>query len=141
MLPGPVPSMGRNREQHNSHKRGTREKHNSYKWQNVETKCRPATTKQIPRNGDQTLKLHHVRTPTLSKRGRRWERSITQTIEERRLFIKKPGTPRKPCSLFQLSINLHYNRARFPKGRKTKEPHSSVQDPNSSDIKEPHSSD
>ena len=50
---------------------GTREQCNSYKGQNDETKRRPTTTKQTPRSGDQTLKLHHVRTPTLSKRGRR----------------------------------------------------------------------
>ena len=71
MFPGPVQSRGRTREQHNSHMGGIREQRNSYKWQNVETKRRPATSKQTPRKGDQTLKLHRVRTPTLSKRGRR----------------------------------------------------------------------
>ena len=70
-VPSPIPSMGRTREQHNSHKGGTREKHNSYKWQNIETKRRPAITGQTLCSDDQTLKLHHVRTPTLPKRGRR----------------------------------------------------------------------
>ena len=32
MFPSTVPSLGIVREQHNSHKGGTREKHNSYKW-------------------------------------------------------------------------------------------------------------
>ena len=60
MFPSPVPSMSRTGEQHNSHKGGTREKHNSYKWQNVETERRPAISKQTPCSGDQTPKLHHV---------------------------------------------------------------------------------
>ena len=68
MFPSLVPSKGRTREQHNSHMGGIREQRNSYKWQNVETKRRPTTTKQTPHSGDQTLKLRHVRTPTLSKR-------------------------------------------------------------------------
>ena len=106
-FPGPVPSMDRTREQRNSHKGGTREKHNSYKRQNVETERQPAITRQIPCSDDQTLKLHHVRTLTLSKEVEDWGLSMTQTFEERPSFIKKPGTLGKPRSLFQFSIDPH----------------------------------
>ena len=89
IFPGLVPSMGRTREQHNSHKGGTREKHNSYKWQNVETKRRPTITKQTPRSGDQTLKLHHVRTPTLSKRGKRWRAEYNTDLQRKAVVYKE----------------------------------------------------
>ena len=51
-----IPENGMAKEQHNSNKR-----------QNNETERRPMTTKQTSRNGNQTLKLHHVRNPTLAK--------------------------------------------------------------------------
>ena len=88
MFLGLVPSMGRTREQHNSHKGGTREKHNSYKWHNVETERWLAISKQTPRSGDQTLKLHHVRTSTLSKKGRR-RRAGYNTDLRRKVVVYK----------------------------------------------------
>ena len=89
MFLGPIPSMDRTREQHNSHKGGTREKHNSYNWQSVETERQPTITKQTPRSGDQTLKLHHVRTSTLSKRGRRWREEYNTDLQRKAIIYKE----------------------------------------------------
>ena len=114
MFPGLVPSMGRTREQHNSHNGGIREKHNSYKWQNDETKCRPAITKQTPRRRDQTLKCHHVGTPTLSKRGR-WRAEYNTDLRGKAVVYNETwnaweatqpipilhGSTLKPCALSQ----------------------------------------
>ena len=100
----PVPSMGRTREQHNSHKGGTREKHKSYKRQSIETKRRPAITRQTPCSDDQTLKLHHVRTLTPSKRGRRFGVKYDMDRQREATIYKKNWTPRKPCGLFRFSV-------------------------------------
>ena len=89
MFPGLVPSMGRTREQHNSHKGGTREKHSFYKWQNVETERRPPISKQTPHSGNQTPKLHHIRTPTLSKRGRRRTAGYNTDLQRKAVVYKE----------------------------------------------------
>ena len=63
-------------------------KNNSYKWQNVETKRRPAITRRTPCSDNQTLKLHHVRAPTLSKRERRLGAEY-DTDRQRKVVIYK----------------------------------------------------
>ena len=107
MFPGRVPSIGRTREQHNSHKGGIREQHNSYKWKNVETKRRPVTTKRTPHSGDQVLKLHHVQTPVLSRKGRRLGARYNSDDRRKAVIYKETWTPGKPRSLFRLPIDLH----------------------------------
>ena len=104
MFADPVPSMGRTREQHNSHKGGTREKHNSYKRQSIETKSGPAITRQTPCSDDQTLKLHHVRTPTLSKRGRRLGAEYDTDRQREAAIYKETWKLGKPRSLFLFSV-------------------------------------
>ena len=72
---------------------GTTEQRNSNKWQNNETKCRPMTTKQTSRSGDQTLKLHHVRTPTLSKTGRKLGAKYNTQPRRKVVIYKEAWTP------------------------------------------------
>ena len=68
-----VPSSDVAKEQHNSHKGGTREKHNSYKQKTIETKRQLSISRQTSCNVDQTLTLHHARIPITPKKGRRFE--------------------------------------------------------------------
>ena len=72
-FPSTVPSLDIARKQHNSHKGETREKHNSYKQYTIRTKRRLTITRQTSHNDDQTLALHHARTLTMPKKGRRLE--------------------------------------------------------------------
>ena len=72
-FPSTAPSSDIAREQHNSHKGGTREKHNSYKQKTIETKRQLTISKQTSCNDDQTLTLHYARIPITSKKGRRLE--------------------------------------------------------------------
>ena len=72
-FPSTVPSSDVAREQHNSHKGGTREKHNSYKQKTIGTKRQLTISRQTSCNDDQTLTLHHARIPITPKKGRRFE--------------------------------------------------------------------
>ena len=107
MFPSLVPSMGRTREQQNSHKGGTREKHNSYKRQNIETESWPVITRRTPCSDDQTLKLHHIQNLTLSKRGRSLGAEYGTDRRREVVVDKETWTFGKPRSLFQFSIGLH----------------------------------
>ena len=71
-FPSTAPSSDVSREQHNSHKGGTREKYNSYKQKTIGTKCQLTISRQTSCNDYQTLTLHHARIPITSKRGRRF---------------------------------------------------------------------
>ena len=104
MFLGPIPSMGRTREQNNSHKGGAREKHNFYKRQSIETKHQPAITRQTPCSDDQTLKLHHERTPTLWKRGRRLGEEYDMDRQREAAIYKETWMPGKLRSLFQFFV-------------------------------------
>ena len=72
-FPSTAPSSDVAREQHNSHKGGTREKHNSYKQKTIGTKRQLTISKQTSCKDDQTLTLHHARIPITPKKGRRFE--------------------------------------------------------------------
>ena len=74
-FPSTAPSSDVAREQHNSHKGGTRKKHNSYKQKTVGTKRQLTISRHTFYNDDQTLTLvfHHARIPITPKKGRRFE--------------------------------------------------------------------
>ena len=72
---------------------GTREQHNSNKWQNNVTKRRPMTTKQTSSSGDRTLKLHHVRNPTLFKAGRKMGAKYNTHPRRKAVIYKEAWTP------------------------------------------------
>ena len=74
---------------------GTRKQCNPNKWQNDETKHRPTTTKQSSHSGDQTLKLHHVRTPTLSKTERKLGEEYNTHHRRKAVIYKEDYTPGK----------------------------------------------
>ena len=132
--------MDRTREQHNSHKGGTREKHYSHKWKNVKTKRRPAPTKQTLHNADQTLKLHHVRTPILLKKGRRLGEEYNTDHRREAIIYKETWMPGKPRSMFRFSIDLHLKQLAFPREGRRKSRSSASKEPCSSASKDPCSS-
>ena len=82
VFPNPTPSNGR-----------TRKQHNSKKWQSNETKRWPMTTKQTSHNGNQTLKLYHVRTPTLAKAERKTGAVYNIHPRRKAVIYKKAWTP------------------------------------------------
>ena len=69
------------------------EKHNSNKWQNHETKCRPRTIIQTSRRGNQILKLHHVRTPALTKAGRKTKEADNMQLRRKENIYKEAWMP------------------------------------------------
>ena len=71
----------------------TREQHNSEKWQNNKTKRGPMTTKQTSRSGNQTLKLHHVRTLTLAKARRKTGVAYNIHPQRKAVIYKEAWTP------------------------------------------------
>ena len=91
-FPSPVPSMGRTREQHNPHRGETKEKHNSHKQQSRETKRRPMTAELTSRSGDQTLKLHRLRTQALSKAGRKMREEYNTPHQREAVIYKEAWT-------------------------------------------------
>ena len=72
-FPSTAPSSDIAREQHNSHKGGIREKHNSYKQKTIGTKRQITISRHTSCNDDQTLTLHRARIPITPKKGRRFE--------------------------------------------------------------------
>ena len=99
---------------------GTREKHNSKKWQNNETKRRPMTTKQSLRNGDQTLKLHHVRTPTLAKVGREMGAKYNTHPRRKVVIYKETWTPGEVTQSFPILHILTLKLRALSQGEKDK---------------------
>ena len=137
MFLGPIPSMGKTREQHSSHKGGTREKHNSYKWQNVETKCHPTITKWTLRSSDQTLKRHHVRTLTLSKRGRRWRAEYNTCLRGKAVVYNETWNAweaMQPVPILYGSALKLYALSQEKKEERRKSHVSQFRDPRGSDI-------
>ena len=88
-LPSTAPTSDVAREQHNSHKGGTREKHNFYKQKTIGTKHQLTFSRQTSCNENQTLMLHHARSPITPKKGKK-VRSMS-TITEKSLFVRNPG--------------------------------------------------
>ena len=68
---------------------------------------RPTITRRTSCSDAQTMKLHHVRTPTLSKRGRRSGAEYDTDRRREAIIYKETWKFGKPCSLFRFSIGLH----------------------------------
>ena len=120
--------MGRTREQHNPHRGGggggggTKEKHNSHKQQSRETKRRPMTTELTSHSGDQTLKLHRLRTQAISKAGRNMRVEYNTPHQREAVIYKEAWTPEEFTQSAQILHKPALKCARFPMGRDIKEP-------------------
>ena len=67
-FPSTAPSLDVAREQHNSHKGGTKEKHNSYKQMTIENKRQLTISRQPSCDDDQTVRRFKAWAPSQRSR-------------------------------------------------------------------------